>query len=47
MYENWEEEVIPCLGVQKKELLILEKGFENFWNGENGTPSEGSPQNKI
>lgn len=32
---------------RKKELLILEKDFENFWNGENGIPSEGSPQNKI
>lgn len=46
MYENWEEEIIPCLGVQK-ELLILEKGFGNFWNGENGAPSEGRAQNKI
>ena len=47
MYESWEEEVIPCLSVQKKELLILEKGSENFWNGENSTPSERSAQNKI
>lgn len=32
---------------RKKELLILEKGFGNFWNGENGAPSEGRAQNKI